>query len=121
MSLLVQILFERIPEETEIGRYLLRAYSDSESALSIVQTNTLLRKNRHIELRAAFLQQFVAKERLTLEHIPGKINPADALTKSPTAENFVSLYEACGLVEEPIVLDHVKPCEDDRKKVSFDT
>ena len=58
-------------------------------------------------------------ERLTLEHILGKINPADALTKSRTAENLVSLYEACGLVEDPMVLDHVKPCEDDRKKVSF--
>ncbi|CAE7695720.1 unnamed protein product [Symbiodinium pilosum] len=31
----------------------------------------------------------------------GVTNPADALTKSPTPENLVSLYEACGLVEEP--------------------
>ena len=117
VSLLVQTLFEGIPEDTETGRYLLRAYSDSKSALSIAQMNTLLRKVRRVELRAAFLQQLVAKERLTLERIPGKINPA--LTKSPTPENLVSLYEACGLVEEPMVLDRVKPCEDDRKKVSF--
>ena len=119
VSLLVQTLFEGIPEDTETGRYLLRAYSDSESALSIAQMNTLLRKLRRIELRAAFLQQLVAKERLTLEHIPGKINPADALTKSPTPENLVSLYEACGLVEEPMALDHMKSCGSDRKKVSF--
>ena len=119
VSLLVQTLLAGIPEDTETGRYLLRAYSDSESALSIAQMNTLLRKVRHIELRAAFLQQLVAKERLTLEHIPGKINPADALTKSPTPENLGSLYEACGLVEEPVVLDHMKPCESDREKVSF--
>ena len=119
VSLLVRMLFEGIPEDTETGRYLLRAYSDSESALSIAQMNTLLRKVRHIELRAAFLQQHAAKERLTLEHIPGKINPADALTKSPTPENLVSLYEACGLVEEPMALDHMKSCESDRKKVSF--
>ena len=119
VSLLVQTLFEGIPEDTETGRYLLRAYSDSESALSIAQMNTLLRKVRHIELRAAFLQQLVAKERLTLEHIPGKINPADARTKSPTPENLVSLYEACGLVEEPMALDHMKSCGSDRKKVSF--
>ena len=32
----------------------------------------------------------MAKERLTLEHIPGKIDPADALTESPTPENLVS-------------------------------
>ena len=54
-----------------------------------------------------------------MEHIPGKINPADALTKSPTPENLVSLYEACGLVEEPMALDHMKSCGSDRKKVSF--
>ena len=119
VSLLVQTLFEGIPEDTETGRYLLRAYSDSESALSIAQMNTLLRKVRRIELRAAFLQQLVAKERLTLEHISGKINPADALTKSPTMENLVSLYEACGLVEEPMALDHLKSCGSDCKKVSF--
>ena len=119
MSLLVQTLFEGIPEDTETGRYLLRAYSDSESALSIAQMNTLLRKVRHFELRAAFLQQLVAKERLTLEHIPGKINPADALTKSPTPENLVSMYEACGLVEEPMAWDHMKSCGSERKKVSF--
>ena len=35
VSLLVQTLFEGIPEDTETGRYLLRAYSDSESTLSI--------------------------------------------------------------------------------------
>ena len=63
VSLLVQTLFEGIPEDTETGRYLLWAYSDSESALSVAQMNTLLRKVRRIELRAAFLQQLVAKER----------------------------------------------------------
>ena len=65
----------------------------------------------------SFLQQLVAKECLRLEHSPGKINPADALTKSPTPENLVSLYKACGLVEEPMVLEYVKPFEGDRKKV----
>ena len=62
---------------------------------------TLLRKVRHIELRAAFLQELVQRGRFTIEHIPGAINPADALTKSPTNESLVSLYDACGLVDEP--------------------
>ena len=38
---------------------------------------------------------------MTLEYIPGKLNPADALTKSPTAENLLSLCEASGLISEP--------------------
>ena len=101
ISLLVQTMVEGMPSDSEEGRYQLHAYGDSESALSIAQMSTLLRKVRHIELRAAFLQQLVAKERLTLEYIPGKLNPADALTKSPTAENVVSLCEAAGLINEP--------------------
>ena len=101
ISLLVQTMVEGMPSDSEEGRYQLHAYGDSESALSIAQMSTLLRKVRHIELRAAFLQQLVAKERLTLEYIPGKLNPADALTKSPTAENLVSLCEAAGLITEP--------------------
>ena len=101
ISLLVQTMVEGMPSDSEEGRYQLHAYGDSESALSIAQMSTLLRKVRHIELRAAFLQQLVAKERLTLEYIPGKLNPADALTKSPTAENLVSLCEAAGLINEP--------------------
>ena len=101
IALLVQTLLEGVPEDSEEGRYLLRAFSDSESAICVAQMTSLLRKVRHIELRAAFLQQLVARGRFTLSHIPGVTNPADALTKSPTPENLVSLYEACGLVEEP--------------------
>ena len=55
----------------------------------------------HIELIAVFLRQLVDEERLTLEYIPGKLNPADALTKSPAAENLVSLCGAAGLIIEP--------------------
>ena len=65
------------------------------------------------------MQQLVAKKRLTLEPVPGKINPADALTKSSTPENLVSLYEAWSCGRESMVLDRMKPCESDRKKVSF--
>ena len=86
-------MVEGMPEGTEEGQYKLHAYGDSESALSIAQMGTLLRKVRHIELRAAFLQQLVAKERLSLEHIPGKINPADALTKVPTTENLLAVLQ----------------------------
>ena len=73
ISLLVQTMVEGMPEGTEEGKHKLHAYGDSESALSIAQMGTLLRKVRHIELRAAFLPQLVAKERLSLEHIPGRI------------------------------------------------
>ena len=72
------------PKDREHGYYVLKGYSDSESAVCISKMSTLLRKVRHIELRAAFLQELVAKGRFTVEHVPGAINPADSLTKSPT-------------------------------------
>ena len=101
IALLVETIREGMPKDREAGYYVLRGYSDSESAVCISKMQTLLRKVRHIELRAAFLQELVQRGRFTIEHIPGAINPADALTKSPTNESLVSLYDACGLVDEP--------------------
>ncbi|CAE7728534.1 unnamed protein product [Symbiodinium sp. CCMP2592] len=101
IALLVETIREGMPKDRETGYYVLKGYSDSESAVCISKMQTLLRKVRHIELRAAFLQELVARGRFTIEHIPGVINPADALTKSPTNESLSSLYDASGLVDEP--------------------
>ena len=108
---------EGVPKDREHGYYVLKGYSDSESAVCISKMSTLLRKVRHIELRAAFLQELVAKGRFTVEHVPGAINPADSLTKSPTTSNLSSLYDVSGLVDEPGAWE-----EDSkhRSSVSFD-
>ena len=102
IALLIETILEGIPQDRETGYYLLKGYSDSESAVCISKMGTLLRKVRHIELRAAFLQELVDRGRFTIEHIPGAINPADALTKSPTNDSLASLCEACGLTTEPV-------------------
>ena len=86
------------PQDREHGYYRLRGYSDSETAVCISKMSTLLRKVRHIEFKAAFLQELVSEGRFSLEHIPGSINPAGSLTKSPTTSNLSSLYGASGLV-----------------------
>ena len=117
IALLVETVLEGVPKDREHGYYVLKGYSDSESAVCISKMSTLLRKVRHIELRAAFLQELVAKGRFTVEHVPGAINPADSLTKSPTTSNLSSLYDVSGLVDEP------GAWEDDskhRSSVSFD-
>ena len=101
IALLVETVLEGVPKDREHGYYVLKGYSDSESAVCISKMSTLLRKVRHIELRAAFLQELVAKGRFTVEHVPGAINPADSLTKSPTTCNLSSLYDVSGLVDEP--------------------
>ena len=113
IALLVETIREGIPQDREHGYYLLKGYSDSESAVCISKMSTLLRKVRHIELRAAFLQELVQRGRFIIEHIPGAINPADALTKSPTIESLASLYDCFGLVDEPQNWERENP------KVSF--
>ena len=117
IALLVETVLEGVPKDREHGYYVLKGYSDSESAVCISKMSTLLRKVRHIELRAAFLQELVAKGRFTVEHVPGAINPADSLTKSPTTCNLSSLYDVSGLVDEPGAWE--EPSRQ-RASVSFD-
>ena len=61
IALLVETIREGMPKDREAGYYVLRGYSDSESAVCISKMQTLLRKVRHIELRAAFLQELVQR------------------------------------------------------------
>ena len=59
----------------------------------------LLRRVRHIELRAKYIQMLVKKKRLLLEHIPGLQNPSDGLTKSfKTRDMLINLEKEVGLV-----------------------
>ena len=60
----------------------------------------LLRRVRHIELRARYIQMLVKRRRLILEHIPGLENPGDGLTKSfKFKEMLINLEREVGLVE----------------------
>ena len=64
------------------GTYHLVLRNDARAAISISSMEGLLRRVRHIELRAKYIQMLVKKKRLLLEHIPGLQNPSDGLTKS---------------------------------------
>ena len=60
----------------------------------------LLRRVRHIELRARYIQMLVKRRRLILEHNPGVENPSDGLTKSfKFKEMLINLEREVGLVE----------------------
>ena len=68
-------------------------------AISISSMEGLLRRVRHIELRAKYIQMLVKKKRLLLEHIPGLQNPSDGLTKSfKTRDMLINLEKEVGLV-----------------------
>ena len=99
IALLIQHLTEGVEGET--GDYGIHALCDSQVAICISNVNSLLRKVRHLELRAQNIQELVSSKRLYPSYLPGKENPSDALTKSPTVEMLLYLYEACGLYVWP--------------------
>ena len=99
ISLLVEQLLEGVQGDT--GTYPIEALCDSQVAICISNMNSLLRKVRHLELRAQYIQEQVSSGRLRPSFLPGKENPADGLTKSPTEDMLWSLYEATGLVQWP--------------------
>ena len=100
-SIYIGLLVEHLTEgvEGEVGTYPIDALCDSQAAICISNMNSLLRKVRHLELRAQYIQEQVSSGRLKPSYLPGKENPSDGLTKSPTEEMLWSLYEATGLVE----------------------
>jgi hypothetical protein len=55
--------------------------TDSEGALNLSKTSKFQRRSRHIEHRFHYLRQETNKGHLNIQHIPGKQNPADVLTK----------------------------------------
>ena len=69
VGLLMESLLEGLQPQQETGSYRLVFYSDSEAAISISAMSGLLRRVRHLELRARFLQELVNSGRLKLEFI----------------------------------------------------
>ena len=57
--------------ECTTGTYQLLLRNDPTAAISISSMEGLLRRVRHIELRARYIQMLVKRRRLILEHIPG--------------------------------------------------
>ncbi|CAE7445196.1 GIP [Symbiodinium sp. CCMP2456] len=55
-------------------------------------------KTRHLRLRARFLRQEVAGQRLTMSHVPGSLQKADLGTKSFDVPKFKSLLELWKIV-----------------------
>ena len=81
----------------QLDQLLLR--NDATGAISISSMEGLLRRVRHIELGARYIQMLVKRRRLILEHIPGLENPSDGLTKSfKTRDMLINLEREVALV-----------------------
>ena len=105
LAMLLESIIDGIPltilgtPECTTGTYQLLLRNDATAAISISSMEGLLRRVRHIELRARYIQMLVKRRRLILEHIPGLENPSDGLTKSfKTRDMLINLEREVGLV-----------------------
>ena len=105
LGMLLESILDGIPltilgtPQCTTGTYQLVLRNDATAAISISSMEGLLRRVRHIELRAKYIQMLVKKKRLLLEHIPGLQNPSDGLTKSfKFREMLINLEKEVGLV-----------------------
>ena len=101
LAILLESIIDGIPltilgtPECTTGTYQLLLRTDATAAISISSMEGLLRRVRHIELRARYIQMLVKR----LEHIPDLENPSDRLTKSfKTREMLINLEREVGLV-----------------------
>ena len=81
------------------GSMKLHLYNDGKAAISISTMEGLLRRVKHMELRAHYVKYLHRRRCLTLEHWEGVSNPSDGLTKScKLIEMWLNLCNAVGLV-----------------------
>ena len=78
-------------------------YMDSKSGIAAAQNAQDNEKQRHIDMRAHFLRDSVARQDITLKHVSGHSNPADTLTKSLGEQAFQKYREFYNL--EPRLIE----------------
>ena len=82
----------------EFSSFAIELYTDNRSAQSIAQMVGLLRRVRHLQLRASFLQYCVQHGLAVVFWIAGVLHGADGLTKTPTKDMLVNLLQTAGFV-----------------------
>ena len=80
----------------------LNMFNDAKAAISMGKMDGLLRRVRHLELRAKYCQHLHKTRKLSITHWKGEENPADGLTQSSKPLSlWTNLVEAVGLVPGP--------------------
>ena len=72
-----------------------RVWTDSSGAKSVAARRGL-GKMRHIELKYLWIQEAVNKKRIFVMKVPGKMNPADQLTKAQSRSEYQELVKSAG-------------------------
>ena len=92
--------------------------TDSQSALAI-QKGSCSWRTRHLKIKASWITERLQQQELRIEHCPGEVQVADALTKPLTASRLRMLTKLIGLLtaeeiqeeeEELIERERVKVC-----------
>ena len=71
-------------------------WSDSKSAVDMAFDPVAFKQTKHILRAAEFLRDLVAREVLTLRHVPGRVMIADLLTKAvarPILRELLELFD----------------------------
>ena len=68
-------------------------WTDSTTAETMAKNNINSNRTKHIWIIYRFITDWISRGLFKLAHIPGKINPADLLTKVPRDTNYVTLSE----------------------------
>ena len=85
---------EEDPDESDWLRTHL--FTDSQAAVDLLANQDIPRRSRHVEVRIAWVRSHVERGKLILNWIPGKMNPADLLTKCVTTSLFNQHRERLG-------------------------
>ena len=112
VATLLQTTLYGVPANHE-GFFSLVIHTDSESAQGIANMQGLLRRVKHVELRAMFVQRLTEAGRLKIFHVPGKANPADSLTKPSTKELVGITVRTAGLVDPVDASEEAPATEED--------
>ena len=67
--------------------------SDSKSAIAMSLDPIAFKNTKHILRAAEFLRDLVAREVVSVEHLPGAVMLADILTKAASRAVFVELIK----------------------------
>jgi hypothetical protein len=73
-------------------------YVDNQGAIDLIHDQKFHTKTKHIDIRLNYIRlDMVANKRLSVQHIPGTDQPADALTKALPVETFRRHIHTMGL------------------------
>ena len=90
--------------------------TDSQSALAI-QKGSCSWRTRHLKIKASWITERLFQNELKIEHCPGEIQVADALTKPLTAARLRMLSKLIGLMTEKEIQEETEIVDKERVKV----